>query len=198
MMRVIGLTGSVGAGKSTVGALFREWGTTVIDADVLVHELQRRGQPVFNAIVAAFGPGIVDVHGELDRKALRTRILADAGERSRLGALVHPAVLHRVGELIEAARARGDRLVIADIPLLFEVGDPTAYDGVIVVDAPLEERRHRLMEHRGLDAREIDQLVAAQLPSHKKRARATWIIDNDRDRETLVLRARTVWEALQR
>lgn len=197
-MQVIGLTGSVAAGKSTVGALFREWGATVIDADVLVREMQRRGEPVFAAIVAAFGPGIVDAHGELDRGQLRGRILTDLDARHRLEAIVHPALDVRLRELVAAARARGDWIVIADIPLLFEAGDPAAYDGIIVVDAPLAERRRRLMDNRGFEASEAEQLIAAQLPSSDKRARATWIIDNDGDREALVLKARQVLEALQR
>lgn len=197
-MRVIGLTGSVAAGKTTVGALFREWGATVIDADVLVREMQRRGEPVFAAIVAAFGPGIVDAHGELDRGQLRGRILTDLDARHRLEAIVHPALDVRLRELVAAARARDDWIVLADIPLLFEAGDPAAYDGIIVVDAPLAERRRRLMDNRGFDASEAEQLIAAQLPSSDKRARATWIIDNDGDREALVLKARQVLEALQR
>lgn len=196
-MRTFALTGSVAAGKSTVGALFREWGATVIETDLLVHELQRRGEPVFNAIVAAFGPGILDARGELDRSGLRHRILTDAGDRRRLEAIVHPAVDVRCRELLAAARVRGDRMVIADIPLLFEAGLPSAYDGVIVVDAPAAERRRRLVVHRGLDPDEADLLIAAQMPAATKRARATWVIDNDGDRDKLVHRAREVWKALQ-
>jgi dephospho-CoA kinase len=197
MMRSFALTGSVAAGKSTVGALFREWGATVIDMDVLVRELQRKGEPVFDAIVTAFGPEVLDRHGELDRRALRRRILASSDARRRLEAIVHPAVELRRRELLAAARARGDLIVITDVPLLFEAGDPSAYDGVIVVDAPADVRRRRLMEHRGFDDREADMLIAAQLPADQKRARATWIIDNDGDRERLTHRAREVWKALE-
>jgi dephospho-CoA kinase len=197
MMRSFALTGSVAAGKSTVGALFREWGATVIDMDVLVRELQRKGEPIFNAIVAAFGPEVLDFHGELDRRSLRRRILADPDERHRLEAIVHPAVEARRRELLAAARARGDLIVIADIPLLFEAGNPSAYDGVIVVDAPVAVRRQRLMEHRGFDANEADLLIATQMPAEKKRARARWIIDNDGDRDKLLRRTREVWRELQ-
>lgn len=197
MMRSFALTGSVAAGKSTVGALFREWGATVIDMDVLVRELQRKGEPVFNAIVEAFGPEVLDHHGELDRRSLRRRILASPDARRRLEAIVHPAVEGRRRELLAAARARGDLIVIADIPLLFEAGDPAAYDGVIVVDAPVEVRRRRLMEHRGFDGHEADLLIAAQLPADQKRAHATWIIDNDGERDQLTHRAREVWKALE-
>jgi dephospho-CoA kinase len=195
-MRVIALTGSVAAGKSSVGALFREWGTPVIDADALVRELQRPGEPVFDAIVAAFGRGVLDGHGQLDRRAMRQRILDDLDAKRRLEAIVHPALEIRRRALVVDARARGESLVVAEIPLLFEAADPAAYDGVIVVDAPVTERRRRLMHDRGLDARAADELIAAQWPAPEKRARATWIIDNDGDRETLIRRARDVWDAL--
>lgn len=198
MTHVVALTGSVAAGKSTVGALFREWGTTVIDADALVRELQRPGEPVFDAIIRAFGPGLVDRTGALDRAALRTIILNDSNARRRLESIVHPALDVRRRELLDAARARGDRLVIADIPLLFEAADPGAYDGVIVVDAPVDERRRRLIQNRHLAPEEADRLIEAQWPAEAKRARATWLIDNDGDRELLARRARTVWESLPR
>jgi dephospho-CoA kinase len=197
-MRNFALTGSVAAGKYTVGALFREWGATVIDIDVLVGELQRKGEPIFNAIVAAFGSEVLDHRGELDRPSLRRRILADESERRRVEAIVHPAVEVRRRELLAAARTRGSLIVVTDIPLLFEAGNPADYDGVIVVDAPPEVRRRRLMEHRGFDSNEADLLIAAQLPAKDKRARAKWIIDNDGDREQLMRRAREVWRELQR
>jgi len=195
-MHCYALTGSVAAGKSTVGALFREWGATVIDADAIVHELQQPGQPVLAAIVAAFGSDVLDVHGELDRAAMRRRMLDSTHAKQQLEAIVHPAVEMKRRELIEAARARGARVVIADIPLLFEAADPSAYDGVIVVDSPVAERRRRLMHDRNLSAHDADRLIAAQLPAAEKRARATWIIDNDRDRVTLEQRTRDVWNAL--
>lgn len=197
-MRVVALTGSVAAGKSSVGALFREWGTTVIDADALVRELQQPGEPVFDAIVTTFGRGVLDAHGRLDRRAMRRRILDDGDAKRRLEAIVHPALETRRRTLVEAARARGEALVIADIPLLFESADPAAYDGVIVVDAPVAERRRRLIQDRHYEARDADQLIAVQLPASEKRARATWIIDNDGNRDTLARRARAVWQELHR
>jgi len=195
-MRIIALTGSLGAGKSSVGALFREWGTLVIDADALVRELQQPGEVVFDTIVAAFGRGVLDADGQLDRRAMRRHILDDPDAKRRLEAIVHPAVEMRRRALVEAARARGEALVVAEIPLLFEAADPSAYDGVIVVDAPAAERRRRLLRDRHLDEREADQLIAAQLPAIEKRARATWIIDNDGNRDALAHRARVVWDEL--
>lgn len=196
-MRVVALTGTAAAGKSSVGALFRVWGGTVLDADAMVRELQQPGTPVFAAIVAAFGPGVLRVGGVLDRAALRHRILTDADAKRRLEAIVHPAVEARRRELLAEAAARGAALVIVEIPLLFEAADPSAYDGVIVVDAPEAERRRRLVDERGLTSAEASRLLAAQWPADAKRARATWVIDNDGDRDALAHRARVVWDALQ-
>jgi dephospho-CoA kinase len=197
-MRVIALTGSVAAGKSSVGALFEEWGTPVLSADAVVRDLQRRGEPVFDAIVSAFGDTIVAASGELDRGALRRRILDDPAARRTLEAIVHPAIEPRRRAWLDAARHRGERLVVADIPLLFEVADPAAYDGVIVVDAPVAERRRRLIDDRGLSPREADQLLDTQLPAAEKRAQATWVIDNDSTRDVLRMRARQLWDQLSR
>ena len=197
-MRIIALTGSVAAGKSTVGALFRAWGATLIDADALVRELQQPGEPVFNAIVAAFGHDALDAHGAIDRPAMRRRILTDPAAKRRLERIVHPAVEQRRRRMVDAARERGEQLVIADIPLLFEAADPDAYDGIIVVDAPAPERRRRLMHDRGLSAHDADRLIAAQIPAADQRVRADWIIDNDGDRATLETRTRAVWDALRR
>lgn len=197
-MHVIALTGSVAAGKSSVSALFRDWGATVIDADRIVRELQQPGEPVFDAIIAAFGPQLVASTGQLDRGQLRRLMLADPAARKRLEGIVHPAVERRRAELLAAAETRGDPLVIVDIPLLFEAADPGAYAGVIVVDAPVAERVRRLTHDRRLDEAEARALIDAQLPPAAKRARATWIIDNDGDRELLAERARDVWRVLPR
>lgn len=197
MTRVVALTGNVAAGKSTVAALLQRWGATLIDADLIVRDLQRPGEPVFEAILARFGPGVRRADGALDRAALRDRILADPEERRALEAIVHPAVEARRLALTDAARARGDAVVIADIPLLFESSDPALYDGVILVDAPVAYRHARLVHDRRLGPAEADRLIAAQLPAEQKRPRATWIIENDADRPTLEARTRAVWEALR-
>lgn len=197
MTRVIALTGNVAAGKSTVANLLRSWGATVIDADVLVRELQRPGQPVFAAIRDHFGPEILRADGGLDRAALRRRITADPAAKRELEAIVHPAVVARQEALIAAARARGEPVVIADIPLLFESLGPEGFDGVILVDAPVPYRRARLIHDRGLAPHDADALIAVQMPAEEKRPLATWVLDNDRDRATLEARARTIWEALR-
>jgi dephospho-CoA kinase len=195
-MRVIGLTGTVAAGKSTVARLFAGWGATVIDADAIVRELQQPGEPVHGAIVARFGTDVVQPDGTLDRAALRRIVLSDAVARADLERLVHPAVELRRRELLADARRRGAQVVIADIPLLFESTDPAAYDGIIVVDAPREERMRRLVTGRGLSAADAEALMAAQWPAARKRAHATWIIDNDGTRADLEQLARAVWSGL--
>ena len=197
MTKVVALTGNVAAGKSTVANLLRAWGATVIDADVLVRELQRPGQPVFAAIVERFGSEILRADGGLDRAALRRQITSDPLAKRDLESIVHPAVVARQDALIAAARQRGDPLVIADIPLLFESIGPSGFDGVILVDAPVPYRRARLIHDRGLTPRDADALIASQLPAEAKRPLSTWVIDNDRDRATLEARTRAIWEALR-
>ncbi|HKT61548.1 MAG TPA: dephospho-CoA kinase [Gemmatimonadales bacterium] len=194
----VALTGNIAAGKSTVAALFRQWGATLIDADQLVREVQGPGSPVLAAIAKRFGAGLIDATGRLDRDALRRRVLSDPAALADLNRLVHPAVLERRSTLEAEARARGDRIVISDIPLLFEASDPGAFDAVILVDAPSEIRRSRLLATRGLPAEEADRMLAAQAPSGPKRARSTYVIDNDGDRATLEARTRAVWNELVR
>ncbi|MEX1050838.1 MAG: dephospho-CoA kinase, partial [Gemmatimonadales bacterium] len=175
----VALTGNAASGKSAVAALLTEWGATVIDADRLVHEAQRPDTPVFNAIVGRFGPGIVASDGTLDRAALRARVLADPTERRALEALVHPAVAAARSAAVEQARLAGAAVVVNDIPLLFEVLDPGAFDAVILVDAPETLRRDRLTRLRGLAPDEADRLMASQQPTARKRSRSTFIIENE-------------------
>ncbi len=197
-MRTVALTGTIAAGKSAVAALFQRWGATVIDADAIVRALQRPGQPVLAAIAARFGSGILLPSGELDRAQLRHHILTDAGAKRDLEAIVHPAVERRRRELLAAAEGRGDRIVIVEIPLLFEVADLGAWPDVIVVDAPRSERRRRLIADRHLAPDEADRLLDAQLSSEFKRAGATWVIDNDADRNLLEQRTHALWQELTR
>jgi dephospho-CoA kinase len=195
-MRRIALTGNIAAGKSTVAQLLRSWGAVLFDADEAVRVLQRPGSGVFAAIVAHFGRGILRADGALDRAVLRDRILADPAARAALEAIVHPAVEERRLAAVAAAAAAGAAVFVADIPLLFESADPSAYDGVILVDAPEAERRRRLINARRLAPRDAERLIAAQMPAAAKRTLATWIIDNDADRATLVSRTRAVWDAV--
>jgi dephospho-CoA kinase len=192
----VALTGNIAAGKSAVADLFRRWGATVIDADEIVREVQAPGGPVLREIAARFGAPVVRADGSLDRPALRRRVMADPDALAALNRIVHPAVQTRRAELMAAARSRGDRLVVSDIPLLFEAAEPSEFDVIVLVDAPEEVRLARLMEHRGLDGDEARRMIEAQMPSREKRARSDYVIENDGDPAALERAATVVWRAL--
>lgn len=194
-MYSVGLTGNVAAGKSSVAALLREWGATVIDADAIVRDLQRPGTPVFQAIAKRFGPATIAPDGTLDRSALRARVLADPADRKALEAIVHPAVEAERRRLVASAGS-GAGIVINDIPLLFEALDPSRFDAVVLVDAPEAVRLARLTGDRGLGAAEGRALLKAQMPAAEKRARAHFVIENDATRDALRERAWLVWRKL--
>ncbi|MHB1328215.1 MAG: dephospho-CoA kinase [Gemmatimonadales bacterium] len=197
-MLSVGLTGNVASGKSSVARLFADWGAVVIDADAIVHQLQQPGTAVFDAMVREFGPSILADDGSLDRAVLRALIFRDPAARKTLNAITHPAVRARRDEMMGEARQRGTPIVVQDIPLLFEVLDPASFDAVVLVDAPIETRRARMEEIRGLDSATAQAMIEAQIPSEEKRARATYVIDNDGSLDDLTARARTVWTDLIR
>jgi dephospho-CoA kinase len=194
----VALTGNIASGKSTVARLFERWGARLIDADAIVRELQQPGTPVFQQIVERFGPAVLAPDGTLDRVSLRSLVFRDDRARDGLNAIVHPAVRARRDSLMAEARASRVPVVVQDIPLLFEALDPTAFDLVVLVDAPVDIRRARLMEHRHLDREEADRMIAAQLPAAAKRSRSHLVIDNDADLVTLETRARAAWEEISR
>jgi dephospho-CoA kinase len=195
-MLSVALTGNIGAGKSTVAELFRNWGATIIDADRLVREAQTPGHPALQRILRRFGSQVLHPDGTLDRPRLRAIALADQEALAALNAIMHPEVHRRRQELLAEAAARGDRVVISDIPLLFEAADPSEFDAVILVDAPEPVRRNRLLQSRSLSTAELDRLMAAQLPAASKRPRSDYVIENDGDRQALERSAASVWAAL--
>ena len=202
-MLTVALTGNIAAGKSRVAELFRRWGATVADADELVRAAQAPGTAEFNAIVTRFGSGVVAADGTLDRARLRALVFDDPAARRELEAIMHPAVERQRQRILAEARARGDRVLVCDIPLLFETMDPGRFDAVVLVDAPAPLRLERLLRERGLERREAERIMAAQLPAEAKRAwrggpanRGAYIIENDADLGTLERRARGVWEEM--
>ena len=196
-MYLIGLTGNVAAGKSAVLAHFAAWGATVIDADALAREAVAPGTPGLAAVAELFGHALLRADGTLDRSALRRRVMADPAERTALNAIVHPVVLRRADVLGRAAAAAGDLITVIDVPLLFEVRDPAEFDAVVLVDAPEDERRRRLVRDRGLSPEDTDALIRAQLPSGGKRARSTFVIENTGTLGALRAEALAVWQALR-
>lgn len=173
---VLGLTGSIGMGKSTVAAMFADAGVPVFDADAEVHALQGPGGALVPAIEAAF-PGCTGPAG-VHRDALRRRVLGDRAAIARLEAIVHPAVAERrAAFLIAHADAP---LVVFDIPLLFEKGGHAAVDRIVVVSAPPAIQRARVLSRPGMSAETFAQIMALQTPDAEKRARADHVIDTGR------------------
>jgi dephospho-CoA kinase len=197
-MLSVALTGNIAAGKSTVVDHFQRWGATIIDADALAREAQAPGGEVLAAIVRRFGADVLASDGTLDRAALRGKVMGDQAALDALNSIVHPAVRHRREELSRAAWERGDILVVHDIPLLFEVLDPTQFDVVVLVDASAALRRTRLRGMRGLSIGDADRMIAAQMPAERKRPRSHFTIDNDGSLEALERQARAVFEELRR
>jgi dephospho-CoA kinase len=197
-MLKVGLTGNIAAGKSTVADVWRGLGATVIDADELARRAVDPGTPALDAITREWGTEVVDAGGELDRAALRRIVFSDPEARERLEQIVHPAVAGLRDELYREAEARGERLVVADIPLLFEVGLVDEFDVVVLVDAPEEARLVRLVGDRAMDPEDARRMIAAQMPAELKRARADFVIVNTGTLGEVRRRAREVWDALRR
>jgi len=195
-MLLIGLTGNIASGKSTVAHLLAAKGATIIDADVLARQAVEEGTPAYRDIVERWGSDVLSADGFLDRGALRRRVFQDVNELEELNRIVHPEVARLRDMLVSEARERGDRLVVCDIPLLFEKHLVDEFDRVVLVDAPRPMRLERLVRTRGLSETEGMDMIAAQMPADLKRARADFVIDNTGSLAELEARVDEVWEAL--
>lgn len=185
-MKLIGLTGGIGSGKSTVAALLAERGFAVVDADQVARDIVKPGEPALAELAAAFGADVISVEsGELNRGLLARRAFADEESTSLLNSITHPRIHQRTQELFNAARSRGEAAVIYDMPLLVEGGLHTDMDLTVVVDVEPEERVRRLVEYRGLDAGDARRRIAAQVPDHVRRDAADVVINNNGGREGL-------------
>jgi dephospho-CoA kinase len=196
-MLLVGLTGNIASGKSSVAKLLVQRGATLVDADVLARLAVRRGEPAFEAIRARWGDAVISREGVLDRAALGERVFSDEAELSALNSIVHPEVARLRDDLVAEARERGDRIVVCDIPLLFEKHLTEEFDVLILVDAPRPMRLERLVRDRKLDEADAMQMIAAQMPAELKRARADIIIDNTGTLEQLAERVTGVWQRLE-
>lgn len=180
-MKVIGLTGSIGMGKSTTAAMFRDAGVPVYDADAAVHDLYDTGGAAVGPVGEAF-PGVVK-DGKVDREALRQAVLGRPEELKRLNAIVHPLVgRDRVG-FFKAAEEAGADMVVLDIPLLFETGGDANVDAVVVVSAPAEMQRERVLARPGMTPERLDAILAQQMADAEKRARAHYVVDTGKGLE---------------
>jgi dephospho-CoA kinase len=194
-MDVIGLTGGIASGKSTVAGMLRELGATVIDADEASRAVVEPGTPGLRAVVEAFGREVLD-GDRLDRWKLGAIIFVDEAARRRLEAITHPLIRAWMAERQREAEERGEERVVLDIPLLYENGLDRGLKAVMVVYAPAEVEMERLMARNGFSSEEAGRRVAAQMPIEEKKARATYVIDNSGTREQTLEQVRKVWSEI--
>jgi dephospho-CoA kinase len=195
-MLLVGLTGNIGSGKSTVAQFLSERGATIIDADVLARRAVERGTSVFDKIVERWGTAVLAPDGHLDRAALRRVVFSDQTQLEELNRMVHPEVERLRDRLVEQARNRGDRVVVCDIPLLFERHMTDRFDRIVLVDAERPVRLERLVSDRDLRETEAMEMIAAQMPAELKRARADFVIENNGTLAALEARVNDVWSVL--
>jgi dephospho-CoA kinase len=194
---LVGLTGGIATGKSTVDALLRELGCEIIDADVLAREVVEPGEPALEEIVAEFGRGVLEASGRLDRKALGAIVFADPERRRKLEAFTHPRIRERFQRQLEALAARGFRgLVFFDAAVLIESGNYRNMDKLVVVVVDEATQIARLMARDGIDRDEALRKIRSQMPLAEKVKLADHVIDNSGDPATTAARVREVYRAL--
>jgi dephospho-CoA kinase len=191
-LKLIGLTGGVGSGKSTVAGILHDLGADIVDADVASHAVYAPGTPGFNAVVREFGPEYVR-DGQVDRARLGRLVFDDADARKRLNAIVHPLVREWMAERTREAAERGAEVVIQDVPLLYENGLEDLFSSIVLVYVPEDVQLERLVDGRGLDADRARAMIAAQMPIDAKRRRAHHVIDNSGTREETRRQVEEMW-----
>jgi dephospho-CoA kinase len=196
-MLKVALTGNIASGKSLVAGLWADAGVAVVSADDLARDVVAPGTPGLQAVVDAFGDGILKSDGTLNRAVLRVQVFADARDRARLEAIVHPRIRALRQAWVEAQEKAGANLIVSEVPLLFEAQMEGDYDAVVVVTAPRRERLRRLWEGRGMSEPEALSIMATQIPSDEKEARADYVLDNGGSREDLEIRAMALLDLLR-
>ncbi|MGJ0396932.1 MAG: dephospho-CoA kinase [Methylocystis sp.] len=192
MLRV-GLTGSIGMGKSTTAEMFRAEGVAVLDSDQIVHDLYKG--PAALEIERAF-PGVV-IDGVVDRQRLAARVLNDPAALKRLEDIVHPMVWAARDALVEERRRKGDRIVVFDIPLLFETGAEKDFDAIVVVTAPEDVQKTRVLAREGMTAEKFASILSKQTPDSVKRARADFVVHTDKGLDAARDEVRKIIKALE-
>jgi dephospho-CoA kinase len=194
-MIVVGLTGSIGMGKSTTAAMFAEQGAPVYDADAEVARLYAAGGAAVSPLETAF-PGVTR-NGAIDRAELRQRVLGDPAALKRLEAIVHPLLGASRAAFFQKANDDGAAIVVLDIPLLFETGGERNVDAIVVVSAPEHIQRERVLARAGMSADQLDVILAKQLHDTEKRARAHYVIDTGQGLEAARAQVRDIIAALK-
>jgi dephospho-CoA kinase len=191
---VIGLTGGIGAGKSTVSGLLAQRGAVIVDADLIAREVVQPGGAAYGPILERFGPGVLGRDGRLDRAALAAVVFSDPDALAALEAITHPAIQAEMARLV-AAHEGSEDVVIMDIPLLKDRRRPMA--GVVVVDVPEEVAVQRLVEQRGFDERDARRRIAAQISREQRRSLADVVVDNSGDAAALAGEIDRVWNWIE-
>lgn len=195
-MKLIGLTGGIATGKSTVSAMLRRLGAKVVDADEIAREIVRPGEPAWQEIVDAFGPGVLRKDKSLDRDKLRKIVFADERARKRLESITHPKIRALAQEKIERRSAEGAEVVIYEAPLLFETQAQSWIRPVILVACNLETQKQRLRQRDRLGEKEIRRHLEAQMPLEEKRKLADYVVENNGSLEELQREVQEVWEKI--
>ena len=190
-MKIIGLTGSIGMGKSTTAAMFVDLGVPVFDADAAVHELYAPGGKAVPLIRAVF-PDAIGGHGGVDRKRLGEHMRADPLNLDVLTSFIHPWVGEMRASFLEEAQKNGVSAVLFDVPLLFETGGDKHVDATIVVSAPANVQKERVLARPGMSEALFEELLSRQMPDEKKRARADYVIDTSKGLDTARAQAESV------
>jgi dephospho-CoA kinase len=196
-MLKVAITGNVASGKSLLAEVWVGAGVPVVSADDLAREVVEPGTPGLEAVIQAFGPELLEADGRLNRQAMGKIVFSDPERRRRLEEILHPLIARRREEWMMGEARRGARLAVAEIPLLFEVGLEEAFDAVVIVDAPPEERLRRLTELRGLSKEEALRIMAAQMAPEEKLGKADFVIHNSGTTEDLEVRALALLDLLQ-
>lgn len=194
-MILVGLTGGIGSGKTTVSAMLAERGAIIIDADQITRELQAPGSPVLGEIVEAFGLDVLDSSGALDRPALAAKVFGDPDALARLNKIVHPAVGREMAARLEAQRST-QNVVVLDIPLLVE-NPREGLCGTVVVDLPLDLAIERLVNLRNMSRTDAEARISRQASREARVAIADRVIDNSGDLASLEVQVNEVWQWMQ-
>lgn len=194
-MKIIGLTGGIACGKSTVSKVLKDCGARIVDADAIAHELSQPNQPIFHAYVELFGPEIVTLEGTLDRAEIARRVFSDTALRDKMNARVHPIIRAVVEDCLDAAHMAGIPAVVLDVPLLFEAGwDALTTDTWVVSLPPSEQLARLLARDHTMDEAEARARIDAQMPLAEKCMRADVVIDNSGTRDETKKCVEKLWK----
>ena len=195
-MIILGLTGSIGMGKSTAAAMLRRLGVPLFDADAAVHRVLGRGGAAVSQVEAAF-PGVRNEAGGIDRQRLGPLVFGHPEALRRLEGILHPMVRAAERRFVARARARREKLIVLDIPLLYETGGTGRCDFVLVVSAPARLQRERVMRRRGMSAQRFAEILRAQLPDSEKRRRADFVVSTALSKAATFRRLQAIVEQLR-